>query len=370
MSGSLRDGQILSTDLCDSKGALLLEAGLPVTEALIRRLADLGIREVYLDEKRSSSGRRQPLVPYDPAAQQQLEHNYHRITAALSGFIDELQGGDSTSTEEIEEVVNSYLQEAIKDSGVVLAACMGLEGQAIRSRDEALQRRSVRMSILATVAATHLRFSQADCLNAGIIGAIHDIALYGSEYSTQDEEYLEHPFRGIDLLQNTFGVTDQMRIIVGQVHEQCDGTGYPRQLKSARLHAVSRLLNVVDAYLTLIEPMEEGQPGVAPSDALAYLVQHALYGCFDRTCVQGLVAAASIYPVGTKVLLDDGTRATVVRSNGALYLQPIVQLDLPEQTMIDLRLSDRSILQPDESDGRYQRLSKSMFWQVLWRPAA
>ena len=371
MSGSLREGQILNADLRDSSGALLLRSGLPVSESFIRQLGELGIREVYLDDKLLSASQGQGLLaPYDPAAQQRLEHSYQRITAALSGFVDELQDGDSTSTEEIEGVVTSYLQEAIKDAGVVLAACMRLDEQASNSRDEALQRRSVRMAMLATVASTKLKFTQADSLIAGVVGAIHDISLYGSNYSTQDDEYLEHPFRSIDLLQNTFGVTAQMRIIVGQVHEQCDGTGYPRQLKAVRLHAVSRLLNVVDAYLTLIEPLEDGEPGVAPSDALAYLVQQSLFGYFDRTCVQALIAAASIYPVGTKVQLDDGTSATVVRGNGSQYLQPVVQLDSGDQTLIDLRFSDRRILQPDESNARYRRLPKSALSEVLWRPAA
>ncbi len=372
LNGSLKVGQILTANLCDSRGVRLLGAGLPVTAALLQRLADSGIREVYLNDSRAatSTGRRELAVPYDEGAKQQLEYNYCRITEAMAGFVNELHDGESTSTEVIEEVVSSYLQETIKDAGVVLAACMGLDDQEINSRDEALQRRSVRMAMLATVAADKLKLSQADCLTAGVVGAIHDISLYGGTYSPLDEEFLEHPLRSVDVLRNTFGITDQMRIIVGQVHEQCDGSGYPRHLKSVRLHPVSRLLNVVDAYLTLIEPMEGGEPGVEPSDALAYLVQYALFGYFDRTCVQALVAAASIYPVGTKVQLDDGTRATVLRSTGSSYLQPVVKLDSPAQTLIDLRFSDHKILQPDESDSRYRRLPKSSLSQVLWRPAA
>ncbi len=389
MTGSLKDGQVLTADLCDSSGLLLLEAGLPVTDALLRRLEELGIREVYLNDSRgaASPGRSEFTAPYDDAAKERLEHNYHRITAAMTGFVDEMRVGDPTSTEEIEEVVTGYLQETIKDAGVVLASCMELNGQEISSYDEALQRRSVRMAMLATVAANKLQFSQADCLIAGVVGAIHDISLYGGQCTPLDDDFLEHPLRSIDLLRNTFGVTDQMRIVVGQVHEQCDGSGYPRELKSVRLHAVSRLLNVVDAYLTLIEPMDEGgvdaeRPvshetsyrgigaGVEPSDALAYLVQHALFGYFDLACVQGLVAAASIYPVGTKVQLDDGSRATVLRSTGASYLQPVVKLESLGQALIDLRFSERKILQPDESDSRYRRLPKSSLSQVLWRPAA
>lgn len=372
LTGLLKVRQILNADLCDRNGSLLLKAGLPVTDEFIRSIAELGIREVYLDDK----GVKQPIpaerelaFAYDPTTQRQLEHNYHRITAALSGFVDELLGGDSTSTVEFEEVVASYLQATMTDAGVVLASCMGLDALENNSHDQELQRRSTRMAMLATVAAQRLQLPEAECLAAGVTGAIHDISLYGRNYSPLDDEYLEHPLRSVDLLQNTFGVTDQMRMIIAQVHEQCDGSGYPRQLKSHRLNVVSRLLNVVDAYLTLIEPMELGEPAVTPSDALAYLVQQAMFGYFDCNCVQGLIAAASIYPVGSKVLLDDGTSATVLRSTGQTYLQPVVQLDTPEKTLIDLRFSERIILQPDENDPRYRRLSKSSLAQVLWRPA-
>ena len=373
MIGSIKDGQILSADLCDSQGVLLLKAGLPVTEALIRRLSESGIREVYLDDtrvKKPTTSEQALAFPYDLTSERQLEHNYHRLTGALSGLADELRVGDSTSTDELEEIVTSYLQLTISDAGVVLANCMGLDSQELPTQDEKLQQRSVRMAILATVAAQQLKLPETDCVAAGVIGAIHDISLYGRVYSPLDDDYLEHPLQSIDLLRNTFGVTEQMRMIVGQVHEQCDGSGYPRQLKSSRLPVVSRLLNIVDAYLTLIEPMGMSEVAVTPADALVYLVQQALFGYFDRNCVQALVTAASIFPVGTQVRLDDGTRATVFRSTGRTYLQPVVRLDAPPQSLIDLRFSERFILQPEESDSRYRRLPKSSLVQILWRPAA
>lgn len=373
LSGSLKEGQVLNADLCDSQGGLLLKAGLPVTAALIKRLADQGIREVYLDDHRgraSQSAANELCSPYNPAIERQLEHNYERINSALSEFNEDLIAGRSTGTDELEEVVLNYLQVTMRDAGVVLASCMGLDGSADNSHSQALQRRSVRMAMLATVTAAQLQLSESDCMAAGLVGAIHDISLYGERFSQDDEEFLEHPMRSIDLLRNAFGLTDQMRLIVGQVHEQCDGSGYPRRLKAARLHPVSRLLNLVDAYLTLIEPLEVGEPGYAPSDALAYLIQQTLYGFFDRDCMRALLTAASIYPVGTKVHLDDGSRATVLRGTGATYLQPVVSLDANPNSIIDLRHSERLILTPSDTDKRFRRLPKAALSKVLWRPAA
>jgi len=373
LSGSLKEGQVLSADLCDSHGGLLLRAGEPVTLELIRRLAEQGIREVYLDEQRAKN-KRVPVselsAPYSPLTERQLAENYERITAALTDFNAELVAGRSTSTDELDESVTSYLQVTMKDAGVVLAACMGLDVTEVNSHDQQLQRRSVRMAMLATVTATQMQLSEQDCLTAGVIGAIHDVSLYGRSYSPFDKDYLEHPMRSVDLLRNAYGLSDQMRLIVGQVHEQCDGSGYPRALRAVRLHPVSRVLNIVDAYLTLIEPLEVGEPGYTPSDALAYLIQQTLYGYFDRECLRALLAATSIYPVGTKVNLDDGSSATVLRGTGSTYLQPVVSLDANPSSIVDLRFSERVILTPAESDGRFRRLPKSALQQILWRPAA
>jgi HD-GYP domain-containing protein (c-di-GMP phosphodiesterase class II) len=376
-TGSLQEGMVLPADLCDIHGGKLLQAGLPVTQALIDHLAQMGTREVFLDDNRtknSSSADSTLLAPYNPLLEQQLEHNYLRITQALSTFNDGLLNGHPTSTDELELIVADYLQTAIQDTGAVMANCMGdtcagLDAHQIQSHDAQLQRRSVRLAILSTVTASQMKLPESECMTAGIVGAVHDIALYGRGRPLYDDNYFEHPLRSIDLLGNAFGMTDQMRLITGQVHEQCDGSGYPRHLKSVRLHMVSRILNVVDAYLTLIDPIDADGPGFAPSDALAYLVQQSLYGAFDRDCVQALIMAASIYPVGTKVQLDDGTSATVMRSTGRSYLRPIIKIDNYPHTLIDLRFSERSIVRPDESNQSFRRLPKASLAEVLWRPA-
>ncbi len=272
LSGSLKPGKVLNADLCDSGGSVLLQAGSPVTRELIQRLAEQGIREVYLDDQRTQSNRPPASdfsAPYLPLTERQLAQNYERITSALNNFVDELNAGRSTTTDELEEIVANYLQVTMKDAGVVLAACMGLDSAEVHSHDQQLQRRSVRMAMLATVTATTMQLSEQDCLSVGLIGAIHDVSLYGQRYSLYDDDYYEHPVRSVDMLRDTYGLSDQMRLIVGQVHEQCDGSGYPHSLKAARLHPLSRLLNIVDAYLTLIEPLEIGEPGFTPSDALA-----------------------------------------------------------------------------------------------------
>jgi hypothetical protein len=215
-----------------------------------------------------------------------------------------------------------------------------------------------------------MKMLETDCIMAGVTAAVHDVALFGDPAGASLQRYREHPFRSAEMLEDSFGMTPEMKVIVSQVHEQCDGSGFPRGLPYQRLHPISRLLNVIDAYLTVIEPHGEDGRGFAPADAVAYLVQQSLYGYFDRECVRGLVATASVYPVGTRVKLDDGSTATVLRSTGDSYLEPVVQMDDSVQSIVDLRFSERMIIAPLDAPNRFRRLTRQKLEQILWTHAA
>ncbi len=374
---ALSIGQVLTHALCDSKGELLLPTGQQVTEEFLDHLKRSQINEVYVVEP-STSGKApagtppDPLamLPYDSLDMTRLDVFYDDMVAAISDFAERLRQGQKTRIDEFEESAHNYLNLILNDRGVVLASCMRTDPQSDLSDDASLARRSVLMSILATAVATQIKLDEADCLAAGIAAAIHDVSLFGEFPGISRPRYLDHPIRSAQALADTFGVTPQLKIIIGQVHEQCDGSGFPRGLTQQRLHPVSRILNLVDAYLTLIEPHGADHKCFAPSDAVAYLVQQAIYGYFDPECVRGLLATASVYPVGSQVRLDDSSTATVLRSTGASYLEPVVQLHDAAKTIIDLRFSARIIIAPIDDSNRYRRLSKTILDNVLWTFAA
>ncbi len=374
---SLSIGQVLPHALCDSKGELLLPTGQQVTGEFLNRLKRSQISEVYLVEHRPNGKALagtppDPLaiLPYDSLALQRLEVYYDDMVASVSDFAKRLSQGQKTRIDEFEEAVDNYLSLLVKDRGVVLASCAGIDPLSDQSHDAILARRSVLMSIMATAVATQIGMDSVDCRAAGIAAAIHDVSLFGELPGISKQRYLDHPIRSALSLADTFGITPQLKIIIGQVHEQCDGSGFPRGLTQQRLHPVSRILNLVDAYLTLIEPHGADHKCFAPSDAVAYLVQQAIYGYFDPECVRGLLATASVYPVGSQVRLDDSSTATVLRSTGASYLEPVVQLHDAAKTIIDLRFSARIIIAPIDDSNRYRRLSKTILDNVLWTFAA
>jgi HD-GYP domain-containing protein (c-di-GMP phosphodiesterase class II) len=160
-----------------------------------------------------------------------------------------------------------------------------------------------------------------------------------------------------------------LKLVAGQVHEQIDGTGYPRGIPLERIHPQSRVLNLADAYLSLTEPLA-GRPSIVPYDAMALLLHHVSLGRFDATVMRGLLQSVSLFPLGSWVELSDLTPARVLRSTHEHYDRPIVEvLDGGSIQIIDLTRSDRFVTRPLLDPNHNQiRVPADSTAEPLWMP--
>ncbi len=372
----LQVGETYTFDLLDNIGSVVLAAGSEVTQEFLDRLHGTGRSRLFVGPSKEEN---------DSLAATTVRGNYNSShTNALASIADdarellanvagELAAGHRIDSESIDFLVSGYEAIANEDADVVLAHAMA-DSQA----NQVVPMRSLRMCAMSIVGATRMGVPKDERRQVGRAALLHDVSLpfnwpellskirsAPSDLKPAFEEYGMHPFRSADMLRaGLVGVTDLELTIVTQVHEQCDGTGFPRKHKRHILHPLSRLVNVVDAYLTLTD---ESHPdgGIMPADALAYLVLHALYGAFDRDCVQALVRSAAVYPVGSEVKLSNNETGTVMRSRGGDYLQPIVRLHSPQSETLDLSRSQHHIVAPVGAKGK--RLPKSRIHKPLWR---
>ncbi len=362
----LKAGKSFAVPLLNADGSVLLPAGEEICREFLEDLRNRGIHEVFLPSAtvdQPAQAALDRIAPYDPVVKREIAAKFEETVAAIIDLAHQARSGRLTRTDEIESTIYAYLSLAARDAGVVIATCMEDDGLAT-SHDEWLAKRSVRLSTLSAVTAVAMNMVEADCVTAGLVGALHDVSLYGKKYRDTDSFYLDHPIRSIEMLSGTFGVSEQMKVIIGQVHEQFDGSGFPRKISGSRIHPVSRLLNVVDAFLSLTDP-EDDVPAFFPADALIYLVQQSIYGVFEGPAVQALLRVESAYPVGTEVQLSDGTIAVVLRSTGASYLQPVVIRN--DGSIVDLTSGACSIEGPIDRAGRKERIPKQSFSKVLWQ---
>jgi HD-GYP domain-containing protein (c-di-GMP phosphodiesterase class II) len=242
--------------------------------------------------------------------------------------------------------------------------------------DRDLAQRCTQLSVLSMSLAMELQLDATKVRQVGTAALLHDIALFGLDEAQRVPSpqmtsasrglFRNHPLLADRLLEPIRGIDLNVRAVVRQVHEQLDGSWFPIRLTSSRIHNLARLVNIADAYLTLLEP-GLGREGIIPADAMAYLVHHTCEGRFDPAAMKALLQTLSLYPIGSLVELSDRSEARVLRARRGHPQQPVViRLDAL-QTIIDLADSPLSIREPlnDASHPR-RRLPTHQIGQVMW----
>jgi HD-GYP domain-containing protein (c-di-GMP phosphodiesterase class II) len=386
-------GQPLACDVLDSSGIVLLRQGLVVTQSVIEGWQRRGFARVLLSYPTTnkvgnaagtkSASNEDPATrlvqPYDTELVEELNESFSIAKVAIDRIVDRLAVRESPALSVLESLFDGYVQAIHKDDGAVLASAATQPVQQVGATNSALATRSVQMAILGATTASAMGLSSQEIRDIATAGLLHDMSLFQETLvmlqsgftSDQDkrEVLFRHALYSAELFSSSSGLSDVVRLVITQVHEQVDGRGFPRGLPGHHLNVLSRILNIVDAYLTLIEP-EQSQPAYVPSDAIAYMVNHTSNGSFDRECMKAFLTAASIYSIGSRVQLDDSRTATVLRSSRSDPLRPIVRIDDASDAIIDLRVSHLNVTRPllDPAFPHRRRLPKSQMQAVLWQP--
>ena len=196
-----------------------------------------------------------------------------------------------------------------------------------------LSNRCSQMSLLAMSTGMELGLSDAELASLGQAGLLHDLGLFllppkfrnpTTAYNASDLGiYQSHPYLTLRLLEGVHSISELVRVLILQVHENADGSGFPRNFKSHRLHPLTRILHVVEVYLSLVNP-GPGRPALVPHDALTFLLFQCQKGNFSPQVLRAFINQITLFPIGSRVLLNDGQQATVVRRNADQYDQPFV----------------------------------------------
>ena len=180
-------------------------------------------------------------------------------------------------------------------------------------------------------------------------------------------EYRKHPIVSVSCVAEVPQITEGIQIAMEQVHEQFDGSGYPRGVKYHRIHNYARILNVVDSYLQLIFPTNERR-GIIPHDALGLLLYQAGHGLFDPRVIKAFLHVESLYPLGSIVELTSGEMARVIRRPCTGFANPVLQST--DGQRIDLALGEATVARPVCDPEVYQmRLPPKVLGTVLWHPS-
>lgn len=320
----------------------------------IRKIADTGIREVYID---TSKGLDIESAPSAQEAAETREANLQKVVEAVTrepprvrvsafeerakahavqsearqvatALMQDVRLGRQIEVARVEPVVSAMVDSVFRNKDALIS--LG----RIREADQYTFQHSVNLCVLMVAFAKTLEMDQDTIHKIGVGAMLHDIGkmkvpeeILNKPGKLTDEEFSVmrgHVTIGANVLAESAGIDPLSIAVAYEHHERWDGTGYPRKLKGEEITVYGQMSAIVDVY-DAITSDRCYHSGMHPTDALGRILEWSKYH-FNPKLVQRFIQCVGIYPVGTVVRLESGRLGIVIETNEKDMLKPLVRL--------------------------------------------
>jgi HD-GYP domain-containing protein (c-di-GMP phosphodiesterase class II) len=387
----LRAGAKLRFPVYDDRAdreVLLLAAGTKVTSSLVERLKQRGVQQVRVslddlqgmkstaERSRKGPSDRQrtgnPAVPIRPATEFRKlltpESFVHTVSRHGSSQYEAATArkfvkGYCESVRQVESLFTGLASGGMRDASEIAAVSSNSLVKITEDLDLFVRmgitpvtdkypcKHSLQTAMLAMSVATVMGHKRNDLIELGIGCLVHDAGMLrlDAELLRMDKvldgvqflEITKHPTITFEMLKDLPDVPIGARFVAYQMHERCDGSGYPRKRVASQIHPFSKIAAVADVFVALLSPRPH-RPGMLPYHAMEEILKGARRGLYDPAAVRALLHTVSLFPIGSCVRMNDGRVGRVVRSNREEFSRPVVEAWHPEMVEPQFELVDLS----------------------------
>ncbi len=289
-------------------------------------IAPVKIDPVPLPEKWSDP----PCVRYEAAAVKETIHQREKQVSYVDGLYDDLVTRGGSDSGDLATICRDSLNSIMEDKDLFLS--LGLNPY----ESEYPSRHSLHVCTVAISIGVMLGLDDKSLMDLGTGCLIHDVGmlkldpnLYRSKRRLTASELAKlatHPILTLEALACPgVKLSRVARLVAYQIHERCDGSGYPRGITSDDIHSLSKIAAVADAYVGLVSNRKH-RKALMPYFALEKILKTLPEYQFEPKVVRGLLHGISLFPIGSFVELRDGRVCRVVRATGETYTQPILEI--------------------------------------------
>ena len=322
---------------------IILTPETPMTLALIHRLAEWEIREVFTSGSLIDSD----ALPSEPESTEEGDDDNKPTTTKAAGDRENLSKVSvfyDQFLKYVETVFSRYVTKneiLIKElSDRVKTLCdvilenkryiLRIVSRATPSSNY-LVNHSVRSTVLAIVLGGQLKLPPHRLIELGVAALVHEIGMVrlppqlymaGRQLTdTERKSITAHPILGYNILKDKqFPLSICLAAL--EHHERMNGTGYPRALGGDKISLYARVIAVACSYdaVTSSRPYREAREGYAgmvdilKNDGKQY----------DDLVIKALVYSLSLYPIGSYVLLTNAKIGQVIDVNTDNPRYPVV----------------------------------------------
>ncbi|MDP4146920.1 MAG: HD-GYP domain-containing protein [Bacillota bacterium] len=330
--GKVEEGAYLGKPVYDNDGKILLKEGAKLTEAILKKIRNLNILELYIkDEQDSDEAVNNAIANHLRDKTLTLVRNTFKDMHKINAYNN--SGKNLPNTIQLDfDAIKSITEKIVDD---IISKKFVIDSlRIIKKMDKYTYKHSINVGIMSLVLGIRLNLDSYELYLLFLGSLLHDIGkafipkeIMNKEDKLTDEEFQlikKHTIGGYNYLKRTDDVPIPARIIALQHHEKINGSGYPEGRKGEQISKFGRIVAVVDVYDAITSDRPQ-RKAMTPNDAIEYIM--ATCGDnFDYKIVKAFEEVVVPYPEGSTVILSTGETAVVEEVAHDYPLRPKVKI--------------------------------------------
>jgi putative nucleotidyltransferase with HDIG domain len=280
---------------------------------------------------------------------------------AVYTIMDDVRLGRSINTAGAKKIVANMVDSVIRNPDALM--CLN----QLKNKDEYTALHSLRVCVLALAFGRHLDLNDEELNLLGIGALLHDVGkmkvpndIINKPGKLTDEEFdlmKSHVPRGVEILEQTHGISSASIDVARFHHERYAGGGYAMGATGDNIGLFGSIGAIVDCY-DAITSDRSYHTGMSAHDALKKMYSWRGRD-FQPLLVEQFIQCMGIYPIGSVVELNTGGVGVVISINRNRRLKPKVALVLsPDKTPLSSVKVIDLMSQAGEGPGREVEIRK------------
>jgi HD-GYP domain-containing protein (c-di-GMP phosphodiesterase class II) len=317
----LEPGLFIARDIYKNSGELLLKAGCVLTTNNIKKLIDLGIPYIYVDD-----GLIPDIFVKDTIS---LETRIAAVRQIKKILLETKEAGQLViDPQSLYGTVEQFTNELFTQDDLMLNLI------DLRTQDDYTFAHSVNVCVLSLMTGITLDYNKEKLSILGIGALLHDLgkmmipdAILNKPGKLSPREFAimkTHTIQGYELISRAKNLGILPAIIALQHHESFDGSGYPNGISGDSFNELAQITAIADKFdaLTANRIYRDAYP---PHEAYEMCAASGNY-LFKDYIVKAFLQNIAAYPSGTLVKLSDGNTAVALDTPKGFSMFPRVRV--------------------------------------------
>jgi len=254
---------------------------------------------------------------------------YNQSVHDLDGVFTLVKNNEPVNSEEIDRIVtviHQLLNENSEDLRLITISEYKTKNLLAQS--------SLNCMILSLLIGLQLKMVSHKLLHLAVAALLHDIGmlkipekLLSKEGKLSQEELSQiksHTILSYKLITKTFKYPEEVGRIALFHHERWDGRGYPRGINGKEIPIASRILSISDAFEAMVRDRPYRDSMIGYKAIKEILNDNSRR--FDASIIKVFIKSMGLYPLGSIVILNNGTIGRVKKIHEESPLRPFIEL--------------------------------------------